>query len=211
MKNHINLHVASRKKSMAHILHTAAAVFARRGFEGATTGEIAEKAGVAKATIHYYFETKEGLYTSVLDQVLSDWAAAMSEIDVASGPMQALSRYIRWKIDYSRREPDLTRVWAMEVISGAPHVQTFLHEKVRRLVEQKGQVVKSWIADEKMDPIDPAHLFFMLWALTQTYAECEAQITVVLNKDALDEDDFQTANTVISRVLLKGLGITSAA
>jgi len=203
----VNLHVESRNRALATILKSAASVFARRGFDGATIGLVAGEAGVAKATVHYYFDTKENLYMAVLDQVFVDWAGAMARIEGDSGPLAALSKYIDWKVEYSRESPDLTRVWAMEVLAGAPRMQAFLNEKVRKAVEDKGDVIRAWIAEEKMAPIDPAHLFFMLWATTQTYAECEAQIKAVLNKDELDDEVFRVARETVSRVLLTGLGI----
>ncbi|MBL8579162.1 MAG: TetR family transcriptional regulator C-terminal domain-containing protein [Mesorhizobium sp.] len=203
----VNRHVESRNRALATILRSAAAVFARRGFDGATTGQVASEAGVAKATVHYYFDTKENLYMAVLDQVFVDWAGAIARIERDSGPLAALSRYIDWKVEYSRESPDLTRVWAMEVLAGAPRMQAFLNEKVRKAVEDKGDVIRAWIAEGKMAPIDPAHLFFMLWATTQTYAECEAQIKAVLDKEQLDEEVFQAARETVSRVLLTGLGI----
>lgn len=203
----VNLHVESRNRAVATILKSAAAVFARRGFDGATIGQVAGEAGVAKATVHYYFDTKENLYMAVLDRVFLDWAGAMARIDRESGPLDALSRYIDWKVEYSREWPDLTRVWAMEVLAGAPRMQSFLNEKVRKAVEDKGDVIRAWIAEGKMAPIDPAHLFFMLWATTQTYAECEAQMKAVLNKERLDDGDFRVARETVSRVLLAGLGI----
>lgn len=203
----VNLHVESRNRALATILKAAAAVFSRRGFHGATIVQVAGEAGVAKATVHYYFDTKENLYTAVLDRVFVDWAGAIARIDRDSGPAEALSRYIDWKVEYSRESPDLTRVWAMEVLAGAPRMQSFLNEKVRKAVDDKGDVIRAWIAEGKMAPIDPAHLFFMLWATTQTYAECEAQIKAVLNKDHLDDEVFHVARKTVSRVLLKGLGI----
>lgn len=203
----VNLHVESRNRALATILKSAAAVFARRGFDGATIGLVAGEAGVAKATVHYYFDTKENLYMAVLDRVFVDWAGAIARIDRDSGPLEALSRYIEWKVEYSRESPDLTRVWAMEVLAGAPRMQSFLNDKVRKAVEDKGDVIRAWIAEGKMAPIDPAHLFFMLWATTQTYAECEAQIKAVLNKEQLDDEVFQAAHETVSRVLLIGLGI----
>ncbi|HEY6632821.1 MAG TPA: TetR/AcrR family transcriptional regulator [Rhizobiaceae bacterium] len=204
----VNLHVESRNRTTAALLHAAAAVFARRGFDGATIGEVARDAGVAKATVHYYFETKENLYTRVLERVLDDWAGAMAAIDVSRGPRAALGSYIDWKIEYSRRSPDLTRVWAMELLSGAPRTRSFLQERVRKAIEQKGDAVRTWIAEGKMVPVDPAHLFFMLWATTQTYAECEVQIKAVLGKDRLDDEVFGDARNTVSGVLLRGLGIS---
>jgi TetR/AcrR family transcriptional regulator len=199
--------VVARQETVARILKAGEEIFAKRGFEGATTAEIAERAGVLKATLHYHFRTKQDLYTSVLDRVLDIWSGAMGDISADAEPADALRRYIERKMEYSRELPELTRLWAMEVLTGAPHIQPFLRMRVRRIVNEKSKVVRSWIAAGKMDAIDPPHLFFLIWASTQTYAECASQIEVVLNKKKLDESVYRTGTEAITRLFLKGFGV----
>ncbi len=206
-KNGARQPAAERQETVARILKAGEAIFAKRGFEGTSTAEIAERAGVLKATLHYHFRTKQDLYTSVLDRVLDIWAGAMRDIEDDSEPAEALGRYIKRKMEYSRDIPELTRLWAMEVLAGAPNIQPFLRLRVRRIVTEKSKVVRSWIAAGKMDPIDPPHLFFLIWASTQTYAECEAQMKVVLNKKKLDEEVYRTGTEIVTRLFLKGLGV----
>lgn len=202
-----NLHIASRERAMAKILKAAEIVFGRRGFDGATTAEIAKVAGVAKATVHYYFKTKEELYAGVLDRILVIWAEALNEISADVEPAEALRRYIARKMRYSRELPELTRLWTIEVLSGAKRIELFLSDRCRKIIEEKSAVVRHWIDAGKMDPIDPPHLFFMIWAATQTYAESEAQISMILGKDALNDDVLKRATETISHIILKGLGL----
>jgi TetR/AcrR family transcriptional regulator len=202
-----NLHVASRERAVAKILKAAEIVFGRRGFDGATTAEIAKEAGVAKATLHYYFKTKEDLYAGVLDRILVIWAEALNEIRADVEPGDALRRYIARKMQYSRELPELTRLWTLEVLSGARRIEPFLGDRCRKIIEEKSTVVRHWIGAGKMDPIDPPHLFFMIWAATQTYAESEAQISLILDKEALGDDVLKRATETISHIILQGLGL----
>jgi TetR/AcrR family transcriptional regulator len=204
-----NLHVASRERAVAKILKAAEVVFGRRGFDGATTAEIAKEAGLSKATVHYYFKTKRALHSGVLDRILHVWADALNEIRADSEPTDALSRYIARKMEYAREYPELTRLWAIEVLSGAKRIQPFLRGVSRQIVKEKGAIIRRWIAAGKIDPVDPTHLFFMIWAATQTYAETEAQMGMILGKDGLDNKDVQKATETISHVILKGLGLRS--
>jgi TetR/AcrR family transcriptional regulator len=203
----LNLHVASRQRALAKILKAGEVVFGRRGFDGATTAEIAKEAGVAKATVHYYFKTKEDLHAGVLDRILVIWADALNEIRVEAEPVDALTRYIARKMRYSREYPELTRLWTIEVLSGAKRIEPFLRGRVRKIIDAKGAVIRHWIEAGKMDPVDPTHLLFMIWAATQTYAESEAQIAMILAKDALDDEVLRNATETISHVVLKGLGL----
>jgi len=206
-KRKLNLHVASRKRSLAKILKAGEVVFGRRGFDGATTAEIAKEAGVAKATVHYYFKTKKDLHKGVLDRILHVWADALNEIKADGEPADALARYIARKMEYARKYPELTRLWAIEVLSGAKRIEPFLRITSRQILSQKGKIIRHWIATGRMDPVDPTHLFFMIWAVTQTYAESEAQMKLILGKDGLDRAMMRRATDTVSHVILKGLGL----
>ncbi|MDB5406138.1 MAG: TetR family transcriptional regulator [Rhodospirillales bacterium] len=196
-----------RQRNVARIIKAADAVFAEKGFSGATTGEIAERALLPKANLHYYFPTKRDLYTRVLENVLTVWLDALDEIRPDADPATALERYITRKIEYSRDFPDRSRLWAIEVIGGATHVRPFLRQRLRRHVEAKSVILEAWMEEGRMDTVDPAHLLFMLWATTQTYADFATQITAVLGKRRVDDATLATATTTATALFLKGLGL----
>ncbi|MGO8916971.1 MAG: TetR/AcrR family transcriptional regulator [Stellaceae bacterium] len=203
----VNGRGAIRERNEARILKAAEAVFAKKGFNGASTAEIARKAGVPKPNLHYYFRTKQVLYAGVLDNILEIWLDAMDEIRPGAEPADALGRYIARKLDSSRVLPEPSRLWAMELISGARHVEPFLKKRLRRLVQQKSAIIRGWAASGKIDPVEPEHLLFMIWAMTQTYADFAAQIAAVLGKDKLDEAVFAAASKTMVSLVLKGLGV----
>jgi TetR/AcrR family transcriptional regulator len=196
-----------RQRNVARIIKAADSVFAEKGFSGATTGEIAERAQLPKANLHYYFPTKRDLYTRVMENVLAVWLDAIDEIRPEADPAAALERYIARKLDYSRDFPERSRLWAIEVIGGASHVRPFLRKRLRSHVEATSEVLKGWMAAGKMDPIDPAHLLFMLWATTQTYADFATQITAVLGKRRIDDETLAAAKETATALFLKGLGL----
>jgi len=196
-----------RARNEAKILAAAEAVFAKRGFEGASTAEIARRAGVPKPNLHYYFRTKRALYAAVLDRILALWLDAMDEIKAEAEPAEALARYLARKMESSRRFPEPSRLWAIELISGAHHVQPFLRGKLRRLVRQKSAIIRGWIAAGKLAPVAPEHLLFMIWAMTQTYADFAAQIAAVLGKRTLDGGVFEAAAQTATEMVLNGLGV----
>jgi TetR/AcrR family transcriptional regulator len=200
---------AIRERNEARILKAAEAVFAKQGFSGASTAEIARKAGVPKPNLHYYFRTKRKLYAGVLDNILAIWLDAMDEIRPGAAPAYALGRYIARKMESSRLLPEPSRLWAMELISGARHVEPFLKRRLRRLVREKCAVIRGWIADGRLEPIEPEHLLFMIWAMTQTYADFAPQIAAVLGKRKLDGEVFEAATKTATALVLRGLGVRS--
>jgi TetR/AcrR family transcriptional regulator len=157
-------------------------VFARTGFEGATMAGIAKEAGLPKANLHYYFGNKRDLYRAVLDAVLHDWLAPLDAITPEADPAQAqaLGSYIHLKMALSAERPDASRVFANELLHGAPVVGETLHTELRAMVVDKARVIDGWIAAGRMAPVDSTHLFFTIWAATQTYADFDVQMRAVL-------------------------------
>jgi len=198
---------ANRQAIEADILKTAEEVFARYGFHGATTAMIAEAAGLPKSNLHYYFNTKEILYLKVLENILELWLGAADELDTSMEPAAALEHYIRSKLDYSRDRPHASKVWANEIINGAPFIDRQLRARLRPWVASKSTVLRRWVQEGRIDPISPEHLLFLIWSATQHYADFERQIAIVLDKDKLTPADFSRAADQVVQIVLKGIGL----
>jgi TetR/AcrR family transcriptional regulator len=196
-----------RRKRLDHILATAERVFAEAGFEGASMAELAAASGLPKANLHYYFGTKEALYTALLDSILDLWLSATDSIRPEADPAQALEAYIRTKMLWSRTRPFASKVFANEVLHGATHLQSYLAGPLRALVQEKSRVVQGWIDAGRMQPIDPPHLFFAIWAMTQTYADFSVQIGAVLNRPELLPEDHAAGTDTILQLVLRGCGL----
>lgn len=203
------LRAASRARIEARILAAAEKIFAATGFQGATTGAIAKAAGIPKANLHYYFKTKAELYRRVLADTLALWLATADRIAADRDPAEALDHYIRAKIDLARRRPFASRVFANEILHGAPHLKDFLACDLKAWVAVKGKAIRHWIAKGRMAAIDPAHLFFAIWASTQTYADFAAQIAAILGRSRLNAADYRLAADQLTAIFLTGLGLDS--
>ena len=202
--------VTRREETTERILAAAERVFAAAGFGGARMAEIAAASGLPKANLHYYFRTKEGLYRAVLDNIVGIWLSATDQILPESNPSAALASYIRRKMVYSRTRPHASKVFANEILHGAPQLGSFLGRELRALVEEKSAVIEGWIARGLMAPVEPRHLFFVIWAMTQTYADFEVQVRAVLGRRRLRPGDYQTGSELIERLVLCGCGLSPA-
>lgn len=199
-----------RRRNEARILRAAEAVFARAGFAGATMAEIAARAGVPKSNLHYYFRTKQALYRAVLSHTLRLWLSQADLIRAEQSPEAALEQYIRAKMRLSARYPDASRVFANELLHGAPEIGDVLRDALRALVLRKASVIRGWIEAGRMADVDPSHLFFTIWAATQTYADFESQICAVLGVDRLDREDYERATEQLVALVLRGCGLVPA-
>jgi TetR/AcrR family transcriptional regulator len=186
------------------ILKAAESVFAERGFSGATVSMIAARAGAPKANVHYYFPTKEGLYRAVVEQVLTAWLDAAASFDASDDPVEALTAYIGAKMDLARELPLSSQIYASEMMHGAPVVQDYLETTLADWVRSRSAVVRRWIAEGKLRPVEPKVLFYMIWATTQHYANAAHEIAT-LEGGALSGEAFEQAKRQVVETLLFGV------
>lgn len=198
----------NRDKLEADILTQAVRVFAECGYEGTAIATIAEQAGLSKQNLLYYFPTKQALYKRVLDDVLDEWLDRMNSLaDDSKQPQEVLRSYIQAKLRFSREQPWGSRVYAMEVIGGAPMYGQEIKKKLIPLLRKDIAVFEKWIAEGKIAPVNATHLLFAIWAMTQSYADFSTQMALVLNRKQLTRGDFADAEKLITDMVLATINI----
>ncbi|MGX9351149.1 TetR family transcriptional regulator C-terminal domain-containing protein [Shimia sp. W99] len=195
-----------RQESEKLILSAAEKVFAEAGFGGATMQLIADVAGLPKANLHYYFPTKESLYRQVVQNIFQIWLQAADIFDAADGPAEGIGAYIDAKMEISRRHPEGSKVWASEVMHGAPVIQDYLETTLMEWTAGRADVIRRWIDEGRMDPVDPDHLLYMLWATTQHYADFGHQIETLNGGAPLSDDQWEAAKASVKQIILRGIG-----
>ncbi|OEO28866.1 TetR family transcriptional regulator [Devosia insulae DS-56] len=187
------------------ILEAALDVFSREGFRGATIDQIAEAAGMSKPNLLYYFPRKEEIYQRLLAEMLDIWLAPLREIDSVGDPVPELRSYLRRKLEMSRDYPRQSRLFANEMLQGAPRVLEMLETDLKALVDDKAKVIEGWMDAGKIVRTDPYHLIFSIWATTQHYADFDVQVRAVLGKDRGGEGRFEDAARFLENLFLHGL------
>ena len=196
-----------RQVNEALILAAAERILAGAGFGGATMAAIAEAAGLPKANLHYYFGSKQALYRVVLARTLADWLLPAHVITPEADPRQAIEHYIRAKMALSAQRPHASRVFANELLHGAPVLGELLVTDLSRMVRDKAAVIQGWVDAGRMAPVDSLHLFFTIWAATQTYADFEVQISAVLGAPSLAPQAHARATEHVVQLILRGCGL----
>jgi TetR/AcrR family transcriptional regulator len=190
------------------ILDAGLEVFSTYGFRGATIDQIAALARMTKPNLLYYFRRKEDIYLAVLNRIHEIWLQPLEHLDAAGDPASEITAYIDRKLELSRENPKASRLFAMEIMQGAPILKPILDGRLKTLVDEKAAVIRRWIAEGRMTPVDPYHFIFMIWATTQHYADFETQIRAVLGAKADRADHFETAKRTLDGVFLRGVGKT---
>ena len=183
-------------------------VFALKGFKGATTQEIADLAALPKANVHYYFKTKADLYNAVLEDVLVVWKKDAEAFDRSEDPTLALTEYIKSKMFHSFTRPHGSKVWANEIIHGAPVLGDEKLGKFLNIWEKRKTIqIGRWIKQGKILPIDPHYLLFLIWTTTQHYADFEHQISVLNGNKPLSKAQQARATKNVIGIVLRGIGL----
>ncbi len=203
--------ILNRDKLEADILAEAVRVFAECGYEGASIATVAENSGLSKQNLMYYFPTKQALYERVLDGVLDDWLARMESLaDPLQEPREVLRAYIQAKLRFSREQPWASRVYAMEVISGAQLYGGQIQKRVVPLLRKDIEVFERWIGEGRIAAINATHLLFAIWAMTQSYADFSTQMSLVLNRKQLSKKDFEDGEKLIVDMVLAAVALPGA-
>lgn len=189
----------------AVIIDAAMDLFSRYGLHGTSLDQVATQADVSKTNLLYYFGTKEDLYVSVLRQLLDVWLLPLKMFNAEQDPVEAISAYLRVKLELSRDHPAESRLFCMEIMRGAPLLLSELEQPLRELVENKVMVIQTWIDAGKLAPVEPHHLIFSLWATTQHYADFRVQIEAIGGKTLDDPAFFEEALQSLQSLILNGV------
>lgn len=196
-----------RKKNQQIILAAAEEDFLRNGFQGASIKRIAESAGIPRANVHYYYKNKTELYCEILNDIIGMWNSSFDDITVDDDPRKVLSSYIRAKVMFSKNNPVRSRIFASEIIHGAPHLKHYLKTTNKKWVDHKVNVIQAWVDAGKIDPITPLNLLFFIWGSTQHYADFSAQVCIASGKRKLSKQDFDVVADDLVSLILKGIGL----
>ncbi|MEO9822717.1 MAG: TetR family transcriptional regulator C-terminal domain-containing protein [Paracoccaceae bacterium] len=174
-------------RNRARILEAALDVFSAHGYRGSTLDAIADASGLSKPNILYYFSGKEEIHVTLLSQLMETWLDPLVEMDENGDPIEEILRYVMRKLEMSRDLPRESRLFANEILQGAPRMTPHLEADLKPLVDEKCAVIRTWMEMGKLAPIDPKHLLYSIWSTTQHYADFEAQVQVLSDDDPLED------------------------
>ncbi|MDI7860689.1 HTH-type transcriptional regulator RutR [Rhizobiaceae bacterium n13] len=187
------------------ILEAALDVFSAKGFHGSTIDQIAEVAGMSKPNLLYYFRTKEAMHRALIDRVLDTWLDPLRAFNADGNPEAEIRSYIRRKLEMARDFPRESRLFANEVLQGAPHIESELTGPLKALVDEKAEVIRAWARAGKIAKCDPYHLIFSIWSTTQHYADFDVQVRAVLGQKQAGEGRFEDAARFLEQLFTTGV------
>ncbi|WP_421703390.1 TetR family transcriptional regulator C-terminal domain-containing protein [Aliiroseovarius sp.] len=173
-----------QERNRATILEAALEVFSRHGFRGSTLDQIAQEAGLSKPNLLYYFPSKDAIHAELLSGLMESWLEPLKALKDDGDPVDEIIAYVLRKLDMARDLPRESRLFANEIVQGAPRIHDQIEGPLKTLVDDKVQVMRGWIAAGRLADVDPYHLIFSIWSTTQHYADFDTQVRAILTPTA---------------------------
>ncbi|HGG64719.1 MAG TPA: TetR family transcriptional regulator [Rhodobacteraceae bacterium] len=194
-----------QKKNRTTILDAALDVFSQFGFRGSTLDQIAKAAGLSKPNLLYYFPSKEAIHVELLSCLMDTWLDPLRDLDPNGEPRAEILAYVRRKLEMSRNFPRESRLFANEILQGAPRIMDAIKGELKDLTDEKAAVIQGWMDAGKIAPSHPYHLLFSIWSLTQHYADFDVQVRAVLGDEG--SDPFPAAEQYLETLFSKLLAV----
>ncbi|MDR7341856.1 TetR/AcrR family transcriptional regulator [Pantoea alhagi] len=196
---------AAAKRSA--ILGAALEYFSQFGMHGTRLDKVAERAGVSKTNLLYYFPSKEALYVAVLKDILDVWLAPLRALREDQDPLAAIRHYIQLKMEVSRDHPQASRLFCLEMLQGAPLLKAELEGDLKALIDDKSRVIENWVRQKRLASVEPQHLVFMLWATTQHYADFAVQVEAITGQTLNDAVFFNQALANVQQMVIEAIRV----
>ncbi|MEC7762795.1 MAG: TetR family transcriptional regulator C-terminal domain-containing protein [Pseudomonadota bacterium] len=187
--NHAKPVTRIQRRNRETIREAALDVFSQHGFRGATLDQIAQAAGLSKPNLLYYFPSKEAIHVELLSHLMTDWLEPLRALDANGDPVQEIVAYVLRKLDMSQELPRESRLFANEIVQGAPRIMDMITGELKELVDEKAEVIRNWSEAGRLAPVNPYHLIFSIWSTTQHYADFDIQVRGILQPTGAEHFD----------------------
>ena len=190
------------------VLDAAEAVFAERGYAGASTREIAQAAGIGKRMLFYYFPSKDALYRAVLDRVLVGMREIQERFRGDPGPI-GLAETVDGIVHFAAANLRPLKLLMREIMDGGPHLPEIAREHIGPLFEQGAADVQRNMTTGVFRTAEPMHVLVGVGGLTLYYFLLVPLLRLIWDRDPLAGEALAGHVTWVHLLMSHGLA-TSA-
>jgi TetR/AcrR family transcriptional regulator len=198
--------VRDAERTQRAIIAAAEEEFANKGLAGARVDTIAEKAGVNKRMLYYYFGSKDNLYITVLERAYGAMREAERELNLTDlDPLDAIRKLVEFKFDYYLANPRIIRLLAGENMQNAKFLKR--SRQLRDMHNSLANVLRSVLTagQEKalVKPgIDPLHLYISLASLSYFFFSNAATLTTAFGRELTSPNELKVRRAHAVEVML---------
>jgi AcrR family transcriptional regulator len=174
-------------RSQLAILASARDEFSARGLAGARMDSIAERAGLNKRLIYYYFGSKDDLFLAVLERVYADIRAAEQRLHLDEiEPVEAIRQLVSFTWHYYLEHPEFITLLNSENLHGAAHLKR--SERIQEMNSPLVQLLDTVLERGKRDNlfragVDPVQLYISIASLCYFYLSNNHTLSAIFGRD----------------------------
>jgi len=161
-----------RPTARDRIMRAAEALFAERGFEATSIGEIALRAHVNRALLYYYFEHKEDLYHQLLQEGVEKLrATVLSAVNTTSSAHDAVRTFLQGYLQIAHHNPGLVRIVYREIVGAQRGDQESkaLVQQFMQTIAQMEQVIQRGVQSGELVPHDTRKSVYLLLGMVNVF------------------------------------------
>ncbi len=189
------------ERTRASILEAAELQFAERGFSATRLEDVAERVGIRRASIVYYYRDKQELYDAVLESVLGGLYGRIEPALLAPGSVwDRIEASISAWVDYVGSRPTFARLLLREIADGKPgkalltHSAPFVSLAAKVLAESKGD------PSAPHPNVDPAHIASTIAGATVFFVSAMPMLYPALGFDPLSRDQLEAHRSEVLKI-----------
>lgn len=201
------------ERTRAAVLEAAEALFAERGFATTRLEDVAERVGIRRASIVYYFRDKRALYEAVLDSAFSGLLERVQTALASSDPLPArIEACVGAWVDYVGRRPTFARLLLREVADAGADERPILRRFTRPFVElvEREVVARATRSDAALARVDPVHVASAVAGATLFFVAAMPLLVPERGERLLGPEHLAAHREEVLRIARRLLGLSAA-
>ena len=202
----VALRTRDADRTQQEILRAAMAEFAELGLGGARIDSIAERAGVNKRLIYYYFASKDELFLAVMEQTYADIREAERELHLeALAPADALRRLVTFTWQHYLTHPEFLTLLNSENLHRARHLKTSsrIREMNSPLIQTLGDVLERGRREGLFrGGVDPLQLYISIAGLAYFFLSNNHTLSAIFGRDLMSPKALSERLSHITEVVM---------
>lgn len=188
------------------ILAAAERAFAMHGLAGARTDEIARAAGVNKAMLYYYFQSKKSLHRAVVENLFNQASSLIQkETPANAGAREALLAFIDGYFKFRVANPNYARLMQHIMMESPKEFRHVARQYFRQGYQELTTTIRRGISRGEFHSIDAEHTVINIIAMIVFYFSGAPVHSVLLGQDALRPNAVAQHRRAVIALLERGL------
>lgn len=192
----------------ATIVKAAEAVFTERGFAAARLKDVADRAGIRRPSIVYYFRDKRDLYEAVLDELFGGLLARIQAAIARPEPVaERIEAVVKAWVAYAGERPSVARLLLREIAEASPARSPAVTRHVEPIIRAVAQILEEGQRRKLLQPIDPVHFIFTVAGATVFFVAATPTLAPNWPFDPLSADQLGMHEAEVLQMTRRWLGI----